>query len=54
MLDTKNLGLKIKQQGDKDKPWDIVCFSDSDYAGDPDARRIVSRLMLYYLGVPVL
>ena len=53
VLDTKNLGLKIKPNEDKKKPWDIVCFSDSDYASDLDTRKSVSGFILDILGVPV-
>ena len=52
VLDTKNLGLKIKLNRDMNKLWNIFCFSDSDYAGDPDAKRNVTGLILYILGVP--
>ena len=38
VIDTKNLGLKIKPTGNSDKPWEIVCFIDSDYAGDLVSR----------------
>ena len=31
----------------------MVCFSDSDYAGDPDSRRSVSGFILYVRGVPI-
>ena len=37
----------------KKDPWDIVCFSDSDYAGDPVTRRSISGFVLYVLGVHV-
>ena len=55
VLDTKNMGLKIEPNFDKDKnePWELVCFSDSDYAGDPDSRRSVSGYILYIKGVPI-
>ena len=38
VFDMKNLGLKIEHTGNADKPWEIVCFSDSDYAGDLVSR----------------
>ena len=34
VIDMKNLGLKIKPTGNFNKPWEIICFSNSDYAGD--------------------
>ena len=53
VLDTKNFGLKLKQTGNVNKPWEIVCFSDSDYAGDLVSRRSIIGFILYVLGVPV-
>ena len=38
VLDTKMLGLRIEPMGNSNKPWEIVCFSDSNYAGDPVSR----------------
>ena len=34
VLDMKNLGLMIKPTGNSKEPWEIVCFSDSNYAED--------------------
>ena len=53
MLNTKYFGLKNEPNGDKNKPWDIICFSDSDYTSNPDTRRSVSGFILFILGVPV-
>ena len=53
VLDTKNLGLKLEPKENEKEPWDVVCFSDSDHAGDPVTRRSVSCSVLYVLGVPV-
>ena len=54
VLDTKCKGLWIEPDLDNvDEPWVLVCFSDSDYAGDPDSRRSVSGFILYVRGVPI-
>ena len=53
VLDTDMLGLKIEPMGNSNKSWEIVCFSDSDYAGDPVSRRSISGFIIYELGVPV-
>ena len=60
VLDTKNLGIKLEPSGNANEPWDIACFSDSDYAWDPVdyawdpvSRRNISGFILYVLGVPV-
>ena len=29
VLDTKNLGLKIKPMGNSNEPWEIICFGSS-------------------------
>ena len=53
VLDTKNLGLKIEPTEGRNTPSDLVCFSDSDYAGDPETRCSVYGYVLYIKGVPV-
>ena len=53
VINTKNLGLKIKPMGNFNEPWEIVCFSDSDYAGDTVSRQSISGFILYVLGVPI-
>ena len=34
VIDTKNLGLKIEPMKNSNEPWEIVCFSNSNCAGD--------------------
>ena len=53
VLDVKNIGLKIQFTINSNKPWEIICFSDSDYAGDPMSMQNISGLILYVFGVPV-
>ena len=48
-----DLGLKIEPMGNSNKTWDIVCFSNSNYAGDTIRRQSISGFILYALGVPV-
>ena len=31
VLDMKNLGLKVEPTGNYNKPWEMICFSDSDH-----------------------
>ena len=38
VLDTKNLGLKIKLRGNSNEPREINCFSDSNAARDLVSR----------------
>ena len=54
VLDTKNLGLKFEPTSFKsNEPWNLVGYSNSDYASDPDTRRSVSGFILYVHGVPI-
>ena len=36
------------------EPWEIIFFSNSDYAGDPVSRKSISGFILYVLGMLVL
>ena len=53
VLDMEMLGLKIKPTGNSNKLWEIVCFSNNNYAGDPVHGRSISGFIFYVLGVPV-
>ena len=53
VLDITNLGLKIEPTGKVNNPWDIVCFSDNNYAGDVVSRRSIIGFILYAQGVSV-
>ena len=53
VLDTKNLGFKIESTENSNEPREIICFSDSDYAGEWVSRKSISGFILYVLGVPV-
>ena len=52
VLDTKTWGLKMRPTFDGDS-WDLVCYCDSDYAGDPDSRHSITGYILYVRGVPM-
>ena len=53
VLNTKNLELKIKPNFRYNEPWELVCYSASDYASDTDSRQSVSRFTLYVCQVPI-
>ena len=50
VLDMKKVGLKLKSTANTNKCWEVVCFSNTDYAGDLISRR---SNILYILCVPV-
>jgi len=55
VLDSKDMGLKIEPTGTVGEPWVIVCFTDSDHAGDPVTWRSVSGFIIYvHGGVPMV
>ena len=53
VLDTKNLGLKIKPTGNSNKPWEIICFNNSNYMGDLVSSWSISGFILSVLGIAV-
>ena len=53
VLDTRSFVLKLEPKGSEEKPWEIVCFSSSDYDGGLVTRISVSGFVLCVLGVPV-
>ena len=53
IVETKNLGLKIKPTGNSNEPWEIICFSDSNCVGDLVSRQSISGFILHVLGVLV-
>ena len=51
VIDTKELALKLEPR--KTSKWDLVAFSDSDYAGDAETRISVAGFILYLCGAPI-
>ena len=51
VLNTKNLGIKLTSPNTNEhQPWVLKCFSDADWAGDPQTRRSVMGWMLFVGG----
>ena len=38
VIETENLGLRLEPTANSNEPWKIICFSNSDYVGDPVSR----------------
>jgi hypothetical protein len=54
VLDTKTMGLKMNPQMNTDiSEWDIVVYTDSDWAGDKVTRISVTGFIIFLLGVPI-
>jgi Reverse transcriptase (RNA-dependent DNA polymerase) len=54
VLDTKNLSLKLQPKKEEGKTyWNIVAYSDSDFAGDNETRISIAGFILYLMGVPI-
>jgi hypothetical protein len=56
IADTKDYGLKIEpEQPSKDKfNWNMVVYTDSDWAGDKEDRHSFSGYVIFLLDVPIL
>lgn len=52
-FDTSNHRLKISAIFDKNEPWDLLCYSHSDYVGDNEKRKNVSGFILSVCEVPI-
>jgi hypothetical protein len=52
VLDTKSFCLKIEPKIEEED-WDLVVYSDSDWAGDTENRISITGFIIYLLGVPI-
>ena len=50
VMDTRNRGLKIAPEMNE-LMWELIVYSDSDWAGDKDNRRSVGGYMIFLNGV---
>jgi hypothetical protein len=52
VLDTKDYCLKLNPICENEE-WDLVSYSDSDWAGNPETRISVTGFIIYLLGTPI-
>ena len=55
VLGTKNKAVRLKPIFEESEEiiWNVLAFSDSDYAGDRETRISVAGFILYLMGVPI-
>ena len=54
MIATKEWGLKFNPMFSKNGEWTLTMYTDSDYAGDKEARISVTGYILFFMGVPII
>jgi hypothetical protein len=52
VFDTKDYCLKLNPIFENEE-WDLVSYSDIDWAGNPETRISVTGFIIYLLGVPI-
>jgi Reverse transcriptase (RNA-dependent DNA polymerase) len=52
VLDTESYGLKIEPKASEEN-WDLVVYSDRDWAGDTENQISITGFIIYLLGVPI-
>ncbi len=45
--------LQVEPIQGSEQTWELICFSDNDFVGDPDSRRSDSGFVLYVPVVPI-
>jgi hypothetical protein len=53
VLDTADYGLRIKPMIEKNTEWNLVVYSDSDWAGDKENRMSITGYIIFVHGVPI-
>jgi len=54
VLDTRHLGLKVEPKFNDDARWELIVYSDSDWAGDKDTRKSVTGFLIFLNGVLIV
>jgi hypothetical protein len=54
VVNTKEYGLLIEPKWENNNKWNLVVYTDSDWAGDKDNRHSVTGYIMLLMGVPVM
>jgi hypothetical protein len=55
VLDTRDYyGLKLAPKWRDAMLWELMIYSDSDWTGDKDNRRLVTGFVIFLVGVPIM
>jgi hypothetical protein len=54
VVNTKDYGLLVEPKWDKNNQWNLVVYTDSDWAGDKENRHSVTGYIMFLMGVPVM
>jgi hypothetical protein len=54
VLSTKKYGLYIEPRVSKVNTWELIVYTDSDWAGDKDNHHSVTGYVMYFMNVPIM
>lgn len=55
VLNTKDLGLRLEPTvGKSSDEWDLLIYTDSDWAGDKETRRSITGFIIFLMGCAIL
>ncbi len=53
VLEARDYGLRFTPYDKRDDAWHMICYADSDYAGDQTTRHSITEYITYINGVPI-